>query len=386
ALRVILPLSFCLSVAFALPMYIESSFLATMVSATMVSWYFVIAMAAGLIAMNLYPWFITRFTNYRTALVTMTVCAASLLGLSLVTNRWWALVWFVFLTISQYLLIINLDLFIERFTATAMTGRIRTTYYTVVSLGVIVSPLVVGQLIGWSGGYSLVFLVAALWVIPVMVLLMLSRRQLQDHIHYRHHHLLTTLRHVVQRADIRRIFGVSLLLELFYAMAVIYMPIYLTTVVGFSWQDIGVAFTIMIVPFVVLELPAGIVADRYFGERGMMIIGFLILSSTVLVWSLINSSSLLVWVILLFLSRCGAALVEAMRETYFFKIVNVADVDYINFFRNTKPLAWLSAAAIAGVVLRWFDLSTLFFGLGLILIFGVWFASGLRDTSPIERG
>ena len=63
--------------------------------------------------------------------------------------------------------------------------------------------------------------------------------------------------------------GTSVKNRLTYAWMVIYTPLHMLDL-GFTWEEIGQIFTIMLIPFVLVEYPAGWLADKYIGETEMM--------------------------------------------------------------------------------------------------------------------
>jgi hypothetical protein len=67
-----------------------------------------------------------------------------------------------------------------------------------------------------------------------------------------------------------------------------------------------------------------------------------------------------------------------MRESYFFKIVDVKDIDYINFFRNVSPLAYLVGSGLSVLALKFFSIQILFFFLAVILFLGFYFTASLQ--------
>ena len=86
------------------------------------------------------------------------------------------------------------------------------------------------------------------------------------------------------------------------------------------------------------------------------------------------------WGGLLFFSRVGASLVEAMRESYFFKIVSAKDVQYINFFRTTAPLGYLLGTILAIIIIYFYPLQYLFLFIALIMTSGFLFLHTIKDS------
>lgn len=375
-LKVLYLIGFLLSASVAFPGYIRSSFLEEFVDLKWIGLFFLGSALFSLIAIDFFPYYIKKFSNYRLAVFILFIHIISILLLITVHSVIWVFVYFVISGVASYLMFINLDVFVERFTANPTTGKIRTVYFTFLNLGWLISPIIVGYLLG-EGNYRLVFLISVIFQIIAITVMLASRKKLEDHLEYEHHRTLTTLKNIWRNPDLRGIFTIAFLLEMFYVIAVIYMPIYLHENIGFSWQIIGIIFTFMLLPFVVLEIPAGSFADKYSGEKKVLMLGFMILIASVSLFFLTESTAPLIWGVILFLSRCGAALVESMRESYFFKTVDVKDIDYINFFRNVSPLAYLVGSGLSILVLKFYPIQLLFFFLALLLISGLFFTSSL---------
>jgi Na+/melibiose symporter-like transporter len=71
----------------------------------------------------------------------------------------------------------------------------------------------------------------------------------------------------IKTKSIRTIGAINVLLQLFYTFMVIYVPIYLTEVIGFSWSELGLILCIALIPFVLLDSPVGELADKKYGEK-----------------------------------------------------------------------------------------------------------------------
>ncbi|PIR94738.1 hypothetical protein COT95_02545 [Candidatus Falkowbacteria bacterium CG10_big_fil_rev_8_21_14_0_10_37_6] len=175
-------------------------------------------------------------------------------------------------------------------------------------------------------------------------------------------------------------FQVTFILRFFYYMMVVYMPIYLHSNIGFDWEQIGAIFTIMLIPFVIFEMPAGQLADKYLGEKEILVLGLIIMVSSTGAIFFIQSASFLVWSAILFMTRVGASLVDAMQDVYFFKLVNKHDMDLINLFRDLRPAAWLTSSVLAVVILQFFTVEYLFLFTAIIILLAVRPAMTIKDT------
>jgi len=372
-------LGLLLAVSGALPAYIQSNFLGQFMSVKMVSLFFVIANAFSVISIIVFPHFIEKLSNYFIAKIVLLLYLISLLGLTLTTGRIMALLAIVLFTISSNLIWINMDIFIESISSNNLTGKIRTIYFTFINTGWILSPALATYLIS-KGSYTFSFLAAAFLIIPAFLIFIKQGRNLKEQIHYQKESFGVSLKKMSQNKNLRGVFFVALLLQLFYSSAVIYIPIYLLKNLNMSWHILGPIFSIMLVPFLLFEIPAGIIADKYWGEKEIMLTGFIILIASLFSFYYIKQPLAWLWLLVLFMSRVGAALVESMKETYFFKIVDVEDVEYINIFRTTGPLAYVLGASLAIIVLSFLPLNWLFLILGIIMLSGLGFTISLKDT------
>jgi len=378
-LAVLYLLAILLAVSAALPAYIQSNFLSQFVSLKMVSLFFIIANSASIIFILAFPKAIKRLGNYFVAKSVLLVYAAALLGLTMANGPISAFISMVFFTIAANLIWINMDVMLENYSNNAATGRIRTIYFTFINLGWIIAPSLSSYLIS-IGDYCLPFFIAACLVLPIYLIVLFQNKRLRDQTRYSQKTLKSALIETWQNNNLRGIFFISLLLQIFYSSAVVYIPFYLHQTLGLSWAQLGPIFSLMLVPFVILEIPAGILADKYFGEKEILTGGFIVLSLSLLSFFLIKQPIIWLWALVLFSSRVGAALIEAMRESYFFKIIDAKDISHINIFRASAPLGYILGPALAILILSFFPLPFLFLFLSVIVLFGLAAVLSIRDT------
>ena len=173
----------------------------------------------------------------------------------------------------------------------------------------------------------------------------------------------------------------SLLLNFFFSWMVIYTPIYLHDHLGFSWTVIGIMFTIMLLPFPLLEMPLGKLADEKYGEKEMLNTGFIIIAITTAILTFITSTNAILWTVMLFATRIGASMVEITTESYFFKKIGSDDSNLLSFFRMTGPIAYIIGPISASILLIFVAPNYLFVILGFIVITaGLYFSLDLKDT------
>ena len=372
-------LGLILAVSTALPSYIQSNFLEEFASPQMVSLFFVIANAATIFAISFFPKVIEKITNYFTTKIVAILYGVALLGLVLSTTAGLALISIILLTITSNLIWINMDILVENSSTTARTGRIRTIYFTFINSGWILSPLLASFLIN-KGEYTWTFLIAGFLVIPFFLFFISTGRKFKTKINYAEISFKTVIKRTWQNKNLRGIFFIALLLQLFYSSAVVYIPLYLHQTLQMDWGVLGIIFSVMLIPFIIFEIPAGILADKYLGEKEILTVGIAILTISLFLFFYIKVPLVWLWALVLFFSRIGAALVESMRETYFFKQVDVKDIGYINLFRITGPLGYIICPGLAILILTFFPINYLFLFLSLIMLTGFGFIYSLKDT------
>lgn len=364
--------AFLMALAQAIPAYIRSSFLEEFIDVRYIGFVFTASSILTLSIINFLPRFISRYSNYRVAIILLIVNLLALAGLIFSSQSFWLTTFFIILEIAVTFLWINMDLFVERFSKNVTTGKTRAYYFTVMNFGYLASPIIAGYLVG-ENNYRAMYIAGLVLMIVVALILLGNKHRLQENISYKHGNLRKVAKKVFYNSNLRGIFGVTLLLQFFYAVAVLFMPIYLNEYIGFSWQEIGYIFTFMLLPFVLLQIPAGMIADKHHNERKILLLGFMIMIASTVLFSRFDGTSAVSWALILFLGRCGAALIEIMKESYFFKLIDVEDVDFINFFRNIRPAAYLLGSLFSVLVLKFFALNYLFLFLAIILFSAFYF-------------
>jgi MFS family permease len=191
------------------------------------------------------------------------------------------------------------------------------------------------------------------------------------------------LKKMLRDKNLLRIYGISFALEFFYVVMIIYSPIYLR-LIGISWEEIGLLFTVMLLPFVLLQYPLGILADKRFGEKEFLVASLAIGSISVFTMGAVPSVSLFFFGVVLFLTRVGAAGIEVLRDAYFYKQIDGDDDDLIAFFRTARPSANIVGALVAIPFLALFPLQSIFFLAAFVLAMAILPALSLDDT-PGER-
>lgn len=372
---------FILSISTNVTAYINSSFIEGFIRLELVGLFFVAANFFTLLAMLHFPKMIKKYSNLISSKLVMLVNVISATGLYFFNSPYWILFFFIAMWVSANLLWINMDIFVESFTGNHNAGRVRALFFTAMNFGWIVSPTIATNLVIDDSYYRLVYLASVFFLFIFYFLINRYKKILnRQDIVYKKLKIKETIKEFWQDKNLRGIYITSFLLNLFFSLVVVYMPVYLHNVIGFSWPTIGIIFSIMLLPFVLVEIPAGYLADKYFGEVEMLNIGFAILIISLFLFFFVSASNAIIWTVILFLSRVGAALIEAMRESRFFKIVDVEHVSHINFLRTSYPLGFIIASGAGVLILSFYTVEYVFLFLGIFLLSSFYFTNIIKDS------
>ncbi len=372
--------AFFLSIHYGVILYIHSSFLSEFYPTNTVSIIFLLG-AIGSIAFFLFAPMLIRSLGKRVFFyISLILVLASSSFMAIATTPLMiaiaAIIYSCLIPMTYYCL----DIFLEEISKEKRTGEIRGLYLTCISLGVAMGPFILSFLASIWPGYQPVYTAAALLLIPPIFLALFSFKSHTPKTHAPYHHSLRLPFGAWWRAaDIRRIALVRLVLETFYGLMIIYTPIYLYRVLGFEWQELGIIFTVMLLPFILFDWLWGGLADRFWGEKELMSTGLLITGFSLLVMPFIGKV-FWAWMLVLFISRVGASLVEAMTETYFFKNIKAEDTGLLSIFRLTRPAGNILGILVGIITLNFFSFEILFFALAVIVLLGLRESMSLRDT------
>ncbi len=270
-----------------------------------------------------------------------------------------------------------LDMILESCSSDRFSGRIRGFHLTVLNAGFLCGPFLSTHILEKYDFQGVFFFLAFLYSLiftSALIGLRNFRKPVENHIGP-----FKLLKKVSSRKNILRIYCVSFALEFFYALMIIYTPIYLINL-GLGWNEIGIIFTIMLVPFVILQYPAGVLADKRMGEKELIIFSLFLTGISVLTVFFTSSASVLLWSALLCVTRVGAALLEILRDSYFYKRIDSRDIDLIDFFRTTRPVAYIIGALLSTLFIFFFPLKSVFLLVSLVLFAAIIPASRLVDN------
>lgn len=350
--RFILALSNFFAVAhFYLIVYILTPFLATLVADVAAG----LAVALGaIVTLTVFPQLpklIARHGPQKLAIIFAGIEGILLLLLSTYPSPLVAVLLVALCCAIPPLIVYQLDLLLEACVGDeSSTGRVRTAFMTTGNLALILSPILVAVLLDGTDRYGLVFMVAALSVIP-FILLMLTRSLPQIQLP-RQQGLRKVGSAIFADRDQRAVALSYLILQFFYHAFSLYLPLYLHTVLGLPWSTLGFVLAITLIPFVLLEYPAGWLADTKFGDKTLLAAGFVITGLAFASFAFVTAATPLITIVVLLLAmRIGAVFVEAMTESHFFRRISSADVEAVSVFRMMRPLGALITPIVGTILL-----------------------------------
>lgn len=373
-------LNFLLGAHVALVVYFNANFLASRGIAE--SWLGGLYILGSLLSIPLYyllPRLLNKLGTYK--LLMIIACAEALLyiGMGYCTYVPAVLSMFIIALALVVPLFYGLDILLEANTKSESdTGNGRSSFLTTLNVAYVIAPFLAGIILK-QYGFGELYTLSALLLIPFMFLLHKEFKNFVDP-QYKSFSILPTLAKLKKDSDLRNIFIVQFLIRFFFAWMVVYMTLYLHQHIGFSLATIGIIFSVMLVPFAILEWPLGHYADKRYGEKEFLILGFAILAGTAYCLSFITTADFALWMLVLFATRVGAAIIEVMNEIYFFKHVNGSDTDTISAFRTLSPLAYIIGPATGSILLFFMPMQYLFGILGVIMLLGILASVQLKDT------
>jgi MFS family permease len=364
----------------AIPIYSNSSFLGLFADAQTIGLIYMAGAAVGILGFLIAPILIRRFGNYTMAMLLICVQIAIFYGLISSTSAMTLAILFILQSAVVSIIGLTLDIFLEVYTDDDHVGTVRGLYTATLNASWVVAPLIGSLLINGSDNYRNTYVAALAMLFPLLYLIYRNFPRFEDP-KYTHLSLWRLAKHISSNADWMKLFTANVILQTFYSWMVIYSPIYLNKNIGFSWEEIGIILVVMLIPFPLIQYPLGKLADKRFGEKEMMAVGFAIMGISTMFLSLSTLKSVMLWAVLFLITRIGAAIAEIMMETYFFKKVSTRDTSVLSSYRITRPLSYFLAPVVMMLGLLFTDMQNMFVIIGAFSLLALYPALTIRDTN-----
>ena len=367
-----------LSLHYVFVVYINSTYMTQFVSEQTVGILYVIAAVINIIVLLNVSKILRRRGNYKTTLWLIAINGFCLLVMGGFRSAYFIIPAFIVYQGLELVLLLNLDIFLETLLRTQEhMGGARGIFLASSNLAFVFGPFFLGQALA-DGNYSRAYYIAFIFLAIMFAVIWKKFRHFKDD-NYPSVNVWGTAKEFMREKDFKNIFSVNFILQFFYAWMIIYTPIYLYEHIGFSWPEIGAMFSIMLLPFVIFQIPGGLLADTKLGEKKMLVLGFLIMGLATVAIPFVTGNSFILWTAILFVTRVGAALVEVMSETYFFRHIKGKDANIMSVFRITGPLSYIILPIVAGISLTLIDFRWSFLLVGIIVLCGIKYSINLKD-------
>ena len=371
-------LSFLFALHIALSAYINSTFLTGFFSDHYVGLLYTVGAIIMLILLSSSSRILQHFGNRRFVLWLLLINMTALAGLITANNSLAIGVSFISFITTNTLIFLCIDIFIEHFGNSEKIGKIRGFYLTILNLAWLISPLITGLLITKEGGYRTIYLIAFIAIAIMTIGLFFSIKTFKDK-KYKRTPFIKAYKYLKKNHHIWAITMISFILKLFYTLMTVYTPIYLNKYIGFNWDQIGVIFTIMLIPFVALGLPVGFMIDKYhIKKKKLLLIGLLIMGLSTLIIPFVSLKNVALWALIMFITRVGATIIETTSEIYFFTHVEEKDAYLLGVFRDMGPVSMIIGPIIATLILFVTPFKGIFIALGIIVLSSIYYIPHLK--------
>lgn len=358
----------------------NSNFLKQFLSTDQVSLVYSVGALVIIATLLVAPMLARTIGMWRLMVMLIPVLQVSALMLGISDNAYQAVIFFILQVSIFFFLKYLIDLYLESITVQEdQTGSLRGLFLVISVIAITIAPLIVALFVV-NDFYTPLYAASALFLAPAFLIALWPLKEIRSHAPWSGTPLkaLKSLRQC--HPNLVYVIGAHFILQLFFAWIAIYPPLYLHTVGGISWQTIGLIWALVHIPYITLELPLGYLADTRFGEKEMMVGGFIILALSFIALAFIPLFHFGWWVVAFFMTRVGAATLEITTESYFFKHVNQNDANFISFYRMMGPFGLLFGSLVGFLFVPFTGLQFLFAVFGAITLIGVVFADKLVDT------
>jgi hypothetical protein len=363
---------FLVAVHYALVAYINSSLLGQFVGNDALDVLYIVGSILSIAFLSLAPFFLRKYGSLSTFLFFIALEMLAVFGLGVANMKVLVVVLFIIHLSADSILYFCLDVNLEEETKVeGTTGSKRGVFLTAQNIAWFLAPLALIFLIT-QNVFGKIYLLSGMALIPLFFIAALLFKNIKE-TNIVDSRIIPALRSLRKGGDKARVIVVQFMLHFFFSWMMIYLPLLLNKEMGFGWPKIGGLFLFMLLPFIIFELPAGILGDKKFGEKEILIAGLIIMFLSTLIIPFLTTTSFIIWAIVLFATRVGASFVEISSETYFFKHVKEEDTGLISLFRMSRPFAFVIVPLIALVVIHFFSYSASFYFLAFFTLIGLFF-------------
>jgi MFS family permease len=369
---------FLFSLPFALTHYINSSFISAFAGEGSVGIIYTLGSLGSFLTLFLAPRLMKKLGGYRFLVLVVFLNFVYYTLIGVLHNTYAVVAIFIAGFSLNMLIAFILDEFIKIFSKNNIMGSVRGISLVVTHIAFILSQLAFWLVLG-SYSFGSIYILSSLVTLLFLLLIFWGLRNVPEP-EYDKVSKLKFVGAFFKNRNLLRAYVLSFLLQMFYAWMIIYTPIYLSRHLGFTWNQIGIMFAVMLLPFVLIPYQLGKISDKL-GERKILMWGFAITALATLLIFWVDHPGLLTWILLLFLTRIGASMIEVMADAYFFKHIQAENDQYIGVYRGAYPLALIIGPLLASLVFLVVPaFNFLYLVLSAIMLYGVYLSSTIRKS------
>ncbi len=375
--KIIYLAGFLFSIPVALVSYINSSFISSFIGERTVGIVYILGSIGSVLSLLFAPDILKKVGAYKFLLSVILLDSFSFFILASTKSVWTIVAMFVLGFSMNTLIIFSLDELLKIFSKNSVTGKIRGIYLMLCNFAWILAQLAYGTVLG-GFSFRTIYLLGFFVMLFFLGISFLGLKRIPEP-KYDRVNSLNYMGKFFKNKNLLRAYGINFLLQFFYCWMIIYTPIYLYAHLDFDWKEIGIIFTIMLLPFVFIQLPLGEYSDKI-GERKMLVLGFLIASLATISLFFIKIHAVWIWALLLFSTRIGAAIIEVMSDVHFFRHINKENDEFISIYRNATPVSYILAPIVAFIVFYFVpSFNFIFLLLGTFMLYGAYLASTIKN-------
>ncbi|MGI9118336.1 MAG: MFS transporter [Minisyncoccia bacterium] len=275
------------------------------------------------------------------------------------------------------------DLLLEHYMTPETTGHIRGLYLLAVNIGWLFAPSIAGfstDKLGITSVYAISFVI-------ILALFVLMHKKLRNIVHKQRTHtsIIKAIKKTWSKPALRSVMVINFALQWFYVWMVIYIASYLRTIHGLSSTNIGIIFTVMLSAFLLLQFPVGILVDMGFSQKKLLRFGIIVMALATMSLPFIPTGNMALLALTLFLTRVGAATIEAVSEYNFFENTSEGDVETLWVFRSMAPFAYVIMPVIGSFVIYFANKDVLYLLLGLIVMITLYATNNVHELYDKTR-
>jgi len=266
---------------------------------------------------------------------------------------------------------ISISLFLRDFSTQNNIAENEGSLYFHINIGWLIGPIIGGFAAKNFGNESIYLVSGFFYFLTFLVFLYQDNIIKNKNLAQKNNHiegnkeLIQVIKSYFKNKEFIKIFLISSGLNFWWAVSLVYIPINIIKM-NYSQEIVGLIISGSIIPLILLEPFVGKHANKN-GVKKYIFTGFFILS--IITASYIFFKSIPIIVLILFmLSNIGAAFIEPLKETYFFKVAKKYEIEeYFGIYNTANPLANIFGPLLAALFFYIGGIDLLWIGTSIIL-------------------